>query len=54
MKPDPLLLIAAQDAHLDVGTMFPNFVENIVMWIDPGEVITFLLTFISTQIFHFL
>lgn len=41
MKPDPLLLIAAQDAHLDIATMFPNFVENIVMWIDPGEVTIF-------------
>lgn len=39
MKPDPLLLAAAHDAQLDIGTMFHNFLENAVMWIDPGEVV---------------
>jgi len=39
VKPDPLLLAAAHDAQLDIHTMFPNFLENAVMWIDPGEVV---------------
>jgi hypothetical protein len=39
VKPDPLLLAAAQDAQLDICTMFPNILENAVMWIDPGEVV---------------
>jgi hypothetical protein len=39
VKPDPLLLSAAQDAQLDIGSMFHHFLENAVMWIDPGEVV---------------
>jgi len=38
-KPDPLLSTSAQDSQIDISSLFPQFLEHVVMWIDPGEVI---------------